>query len=160
MKLVPTKMPISNKVSNPARSFILAGDDPLHIFYRRNVMKLSKMQITGFGYLKNATIIENKSLIAINLKGHENAKEDVWLHCTACSEISDFIKDKLLIDLRQGHTVLIKFCASYDGFAEAFNALDNSNKRLVIFNAKLEAIKAVFVNGSLRSFDLKQDIAV
>jgi hypothetical protein len=123
-------------------------------------MKLSKMQITGFGYLNNVTVTKNKSIIVINLKKDENSNEDIWLHCTACLEITNFVEKHLLEDLKNKRTVLIRFCAGYEKLSEAFYAMDNSNERIVVFNTKLETIESVYINGLYKSINQKQAVAV
>lgn len=123
-------------------------------------MKLSKMQITGFGYLNNVVKTDKGNLIVVHLKDHDNPQEDIWLHCSANIEIDDYIKNNLLFELSKGSAILLKFQASYEGFSEVFSSPDNPRERLVIFKAKLEIVEAVYVDGLPKSINIKQNIAV
>jgi len=114
-------------------------------------MKFSKMQIVGFGYLTNVFKIGGKTTIVIHLDFHKNETEDVWLHCTACKNINDYIERELSYDLKKGNAIKLKFCANYKSFSEVFNELDKSDERIVIFNADLKAIDAVYVNNALKT---------
>ena len=119
--------------------------------YEENAMKFSKMQIVGFGYLTNVFKIGGKTTIVIHLDFHKNETEDVWLHCTACKNINDYIERELSYDLKKGNAIKLKFCANYKSFSEVFNELDKSDERIVIFNADLKAIDAVYVNNALKT---------
>lgn len=123
-------------------------------------MKLSKMQITGFGYLNNVVKTDKGNLIVVHLKDHDNPQEDIWLNCSANIEIDDYIKNNLLFELSKGSAILLKFQASYEGFSEVFYAQDNPYERIVVLNAYLEIIDAVYVDGLQKPINIKQNIAV
>ena len=123
-------------------------------------MKLASIQIEGFGYIDNVVLTGNEARVVVHLKDHDNPKEDIWLHASVTAEIGDYIKKELLFDIRKGSAVLAEFRADYTGLSEVFYPPNEPNERILIFKAYLTTIRAVYINGELKSSPYKQPIAV
>ena len=50
-------------------------------------MKLSRIQIDGCGYINDVVLTGNGTKIIVHLTNHDNAEEDIWLHCSATTDI-------------------------------------------------------------------------
>lgn len=121
-------------------------------------MKLAKMRIEGYAYLNDVIIVpcQDDITIILQLNEENNSHEMIRLKCLVPQDFKKYVISVLLAEYLKSQSILVKFEASYENFAEVFYTQNDQLDRIVLFDAKLEAIKAAYVNGALKSGDMRQ----